>query len=266
MKFSKSKRKGSKKRAFGNANDESDNSDQEESLEQFMKRKSAKIAEGLPQTEELKSLGNDNDRGDKIAAERRKRPDSSKLIDKFKAAKEQRDLDKLYHQSLKAELENQNDELSQKSESYISDSYKEKKEALDRVSEAARLEELEENADASYSRSAATAHVNRFLIQTDSRDEYSAECSKSPARESNASKELVSLQKGPYQNDVYVGKPAAAGVERRASSSAGLAKAPLQLSELGHRTVIAKFLASTKTFEELEHQKQLYLARRSMES
>ncbi|CEP64830.1 uncharacterized protein LALA0_S14e00254g [Lachancea lanzarotensis] len=255
MKLAKTRRKGSGKRAFGSANNESDNSDREEGLEQYMKQKSAKIAENLPKTAVVPELQDDPKELEKPG----QTPQKSKLISRFKAAKQQRDLDKLQNEALKADLEGQN------FESYVTEGYKEKKEALNQASKEAEREEKQEEEEFRIEFPASASRMNALLINA---EEKSPE--KSIEGDSNSGRNFVDSQKGrsgQCRNDIYVGNTK----NRREIDTTDIRGSSSSISTdispgLSGELVIAEYLASKKTTEELAHQRQLYLARKSMES
>ncbi|SCU82109.1 LAFA_0C09120g1_1 [Lachancea sp. 'fantastica'] len=257
MKFAKSRRGGSGKRAFGSANSESDDSDQEAGLEQYVKRKTAKIAENLPTAAPVPEL----DYNSRESEELKKKPTNSKLIEKFRAAKEQRNLDKLYNEALKADLQSHNLDSSGNHQSYVTEGYKEKKEALKQASKEREREEEQEKSKTGFLGSVSSLNV--FLINTaesaDQKDESLEKLDKGPKQESNTE------PKETYQNDIYVGNTTN---KQEGSESTGRGSPVIlqQSSHFGRESVVAKFLASKRTAEEIEHQRQLYLGRMAIKS
>ncbi|SCU84645.1 LANO_0C01992g1_1 [Lachancea nothofagi CBS 11611] len=244
MKFGRGKRKGSVKRAFRDGDDSSQDSDSDQGFEHYLKRKSSAIAGNVPKNGETVDLGT----LDRNMEDRKVKPQSSKLIGKFMAAKNQREMDKLHQQSLKVELEGQKMGTSER---YVTESYKGLKHEMDDASKAAAEEESTEAENFG----GPSVQLQTFLM--DKKEPDASEAHHLPSEE-KVSQALT--KKAPFKNDIYVVNHHAKTVEY--NNPISLPKLP----QYSRERLSVEFMSSNKTSEEIAKQRQLYLLRIGLES
>ncbi|SCU90999.1 LADA_0F07536g1_1 [Lachancea dasiensis] len=241
------------KRAFGGGNDSSDGSDDEQGFKQYVQEKRAKISHSLPESNQGFENGDLYLAPKEVIKERK--PSVSKFIGNFMAAKEQRNLDKLYHESLRAEMEIQKSGTPQ--ERYLTESYKDRRQEMEDASKAARQEEVQEKQDMTRGRPLQTLLMNQKVA--DEPREYD--------QQTDVKKRTKSYGiNGFYRNDVYIGNGPKHDVSSVPERLQTLHKEVSQLPQNNRKKLIELFLVSTKSAGEIERQRRLYHERVGIKS
>lgn len=132
-----------RKRAFHHSEEEASDSEDDQDFSQYIKRKSAVVQK--VQHEQKFDL---DDASLQASAHVTPKPSSTSLIESFKASKKQREMDKLFSQSLKARIERESETCDMKDkEVYITKEYEDVKKDLDKAFELAHEEEDSELRD-----------------------------------------------------------------------------------------------------------------------
>lgn len=237
--------KNPRKRAFSNSSDSESDSENEGDFRDYIKRKSAAVQKALPaQTFDLE----DGIVSKEQPKDTSKRPASSKVLSNFKESKKQRDLDKLYSESLKAQLERESESPALKDkESFVTKAYEDRRRELDG---AAQLASKEQQSDVT---GGANAYNFQRIYLVDKEEEGSGE----GEQQIEGSQQIAEIPKV-YENDVYVAN--------RDTYKRDVKISPKLHQLVGEprveiKSLVMEFLTSGISNEEIELQKKQYFER-----